>query len=126
MALFDRFFGPPSRDVFAREMMTALRRAGDRDDIVYDREEFRLVRPKSRDVTNLATIYAEHCTLPRSQRKAHLQRLAQAFVRAGDELPDSIEQARPHLRPKVWARAQFACMDLRQRLEGGPPLDIPL
>src|SRR5690606_25280289 len=59
-------------------------------------------------------------------RKAHLQRLAQAFVSAGDELPDSIEQARPHLRPKVWTRAQFACMDLRQRLEGGPALDIPL
>jgi hypothetical protein len=126
MGLFDRLFGPPSKDVFAREMMTALRRAGDRDDIVYDRQEFRLVRPKTRDVTNLATVYAEHCSLPRSQRKAHLQQLAQAFVSAGDELPDSFDEARKQLRPKIWTRSQFACMDLRQRLEGGPPLEIPL
>jgi hypothetical protein len=126
MGLFDRFFGPPSRDVFAREMMTALRRAGDREDIVYDRAEFRLVRPKSQNVTNLATIYAEHCSLPRSERKAHLQRLAEAFVSVGDDLPEAFEDARQHLRPKIWTRAQFANMDLRQRLDGSPALDLPL
>jgi hypothetical protein len=126
MGLFDRFFGPPSRDVFAREMMTALRRAGDREDIVYDRAEFRLVRPKSQNVTSLGTIYAEHCSLPRSGRKAHLQRLAEAFVSVRDELPEAFEDARGHLRPKIWTRAQFANMDLRQRLDGSSPLDLPL
>jgi hypothetical protein len=126
MGLFDKLFGPPSRDVFAREMMTALRRAGDREDIVYDLDEFRLVRPKSQDVTNLATIYAEHCSLPRSERKAHLQRLAEAFVSVRDELPEAFDEARSHLRPKIWTRAQFANMDLRQRLDGGPALDLPL
>lgn len=126
MGLFDRLFGPPSRDVFAREMMTALRRAGDREDIVYDREQFRLVRPKSSNVTNLATIYAEHCALPRSERKAHLARLAQAFVSVRDDLPEDFEDARPHLRPKIWTRAQFANMDLRQQLDGSPALELPL
>lgn len=126
MGLFDRFFGPPSRDVFAREMMTALRRAGDREDIVYDREQFRLVRPKSSNVTNLATIYAEHCALPRSERRAHLRRLAEAFVSVRDELPESFDEARSHLRPKIWTRAQFANMDLQQRLDGSSALDLPL
>lgn len=126
MGLFDRVLGPPSKDVFARELMTALRRAGDRDDIVYDREEFRLVRPKSKNVTNLATIYAEHCSLPRKDRKAHLRRLAEAFVTAHDELPEDFDEARDQLRPKIWTRAQFANMSLQQRLEDEPPIEIPL
>lgn len=126
MGLLDKLFGPPSRDVFARELMTALRTAGDREDIVYEREEFRLVRPKSKDVTNLETIYAEHCSLPRSQRKAHLQGLAEAFVMARQELPDSFDEARDHLRPKIWTRAQFANMELQQRIDGDDPLDLPL
>ena len=126
MGLFDKLFGPPSRGVFARELMTALRRAGDREDIVYEREQFRLVRPKSNDVTNLGSIYAEHCSLPRGQRKAQLNRLAEAFVTARNELPDGFDAARSNLRPKVWTRAQFANMELQQRLDSGKELDLPL
>ena len=118
MGLLDKLFGPPSPDVFARELMTALRRAGDRDDIVYDREEFRLVRPKTNGVTNLGTIYAEHCSLPRSARKAHLKQLADSFLSAQSDLPENFEEARPHLRPKVWTRAQFANLDLERRRTG--------
>lgn len=126
MGLMDKLFGPPSKDVFARELMTALRRAGDREDIVYERDEFRLVRPKTKNITNLATIYTEHCSLPRNERKAHLERLAEAFVLSQDELPPGFDEARQHLRPKIWTRAQFAMMDLQQRLESGPALDLPL
>lgn len=48
------------------------------------------------------------------------------FVSSKDELPASFDEARPNLRPKIWPRATFTELQLRQRIAGGKEIDVPL
>ena len=121
-------FGKPSKKKFAELLLTELHRAGDNRQLVFDAESFSLVPSDGgQGYISLANIYHEHCTLPRGERKANLKRLAGVFSGAETmDLPEDFEDAKPHLRPKIWARATFAMMKLRQQFEGGDIPDPPL
>lgn len=118
------FFGPPTRDQFARAMIAEFRRAGDVREYQYDKAEFRLTTADG-GIVNLTNMFQEFAQLPRRDRKAHLRELAQGLVSSIDELPESFEEARPNLRPKVWTRGTFAALELKQRLQDGKPVDTP-
>jgi hypothetical protein len=42
MGVFDRFFGPPDKDKFARLISDAIRKAGETADLRHDAEDFSL------------------------------------------------------------------------------------
>lgn len=126
MGLFDKFFGPPSKKQFAKALIGGLRRTGDTGEIIYDAENFRLLRTDREHVTNLSNIYQEHCSLPRTERRSHLLRLVQSLLIDHDSIPDDFSEARSHLRPKIWLRSMFANMELEAKLKGSKGLDFPL
>src|SRR5437773_1017396 len=75
------------------------------DALIYDQERFCLRTGEGKDVVNLHNFYAEHCKLPRSVRRQHLQQSALACLTSQQELPEEFEHAKPDLRIKLWCRA---------------------
>jgi hypothetical protein len=125
MNLMNLLFGPPTKDQFAASVIAAFRQAGDPRKFQFDKEQFLLKESEGTEI-NLANFYIEHCQLPRSERNGQIQLIVQTFVSASEELPELFETARPNLRPKIWTRATFSEMNLRQRLNGGKPFESPL
>ena len=127
MGILDRFFGPPPADRFARQMIEVFREVGSDRDYQYDAEQFRLVGgERGKEILNLQNFYAEHCGLPRKLRKQHLRQVVRGVLQSQLELPDEFEHAKPDLRPKLWMRAAFTKLNLRQKIEGGDGMDVPL
>lgn len=118
------FFGPPSQDQFAKALMAGFRRAGDQRRFQYDKENCRLTVASGEEI-NLTNLYQEHCQVPPGDRPAHLARVIQGFLAGKDELPDSFDDARPNLRPKIWLRASMVNIDLRLRLAGKDAFESP-
>lgn len=120
-------FGKPTPKSFANQLLKAIRAIDPTRRYVFDEENFKLVRQDEEGIMSLSNIFAEHCQLPRGERNANIQRLAQAFTTDSDDaIPDSFDEARPHLRPKIYNRATFEFMELQARLTGKGKLDIPL
>ena len=118
-------FGKPSKRKFAAQFRATLKRLDSTAYYEYDAATFRLVRKDKEGEVNLANLYQEHCSLSRDERKAHLVRLAHAFL-GGNDLPEDFEEVKPHLRPKIWNRSTFAMMELERQIEKGRDFDIPL
>ena len=114
-------FGKPSKRRFAMQLMKALRKLERDVPLEYDAEQFCLIRTGTKGYVNLANIYEEHCSVPRSERKKHLAHLVSVFKTQKDELPEDFEEAKSHLRPKIWSRFTFMMMEM-----SGKDLDIPL
>ena len=125
MDLINWLFGPPTRDQFASLVMRALRDAGDLRQHRYEKDQFRLLNAGAGEI-NLGNVYQEHCKLSSAERPAHLKQIAQVFSSAANELPEEFDEAKKNLRPKIWPRAVYANLELRQRLNNGKPLDSPL
>lgn len=116
--------------------MRAFRDAGDVREFEYQAAQFRLVVPDQGDksgnedspaaeVLNLHNFYAEHCNLPRAQRKEHLRQVVRGVSQGKIEMPDEFVHAAPDLRPRIWPRSMFAKLELQQQLEGGNEVDVP-
>ncbi|MFO0901603.1 MAG: DUF1444 family protein [Pirellulales bacterium] len=129
MGWFDFLWAPPSEDKFARQLMDALRRVGVDRKLTYDAPNRRIIIGESTDNHQafVGNFYAEHIQLPRLERAAHLIRTAQVILSASEQMAEDWEEAQPHIRPKIWARAAMAKMRLQVRLDGGDPakLDLP-
>src|SRR5262245_13582423 len=129
MGLLDFFFPPLTPDKFAEMFIREMRRAGAKDDLVYDRELHRIVRGKAKDSSwiGLTNFYKEYLSLPRARRRQHLVSRARMHVSKFDDLPDSFEEARSHLRPKLWVRAALEKLRLQVEVDGGDAskIDIP-
>src|SRR5262245_2492169 len=129
MGLLDFFFRPLTPDKFAEMFIREMRRAGAKEDLVYDRELHRIVRGKAKDSSwiGLTNFYKEYLTLPRWQRRQHLVARARMHVSKMDDLPETFEEARSHLRPKLWVRAVLEKLRLQVEVDGGDPskIDIP-
>ena len=118
------FSGPPTKDQFAKAVIAEFRRAGDPRELKYDQEHFRLKHANGEEM-NLTSLFQEHCQLAPKDRQGQLTRIVQAFLTAREELPDSFEEARPNLRPKIWLRSSMVNIDLRLRLAGKKTFESP-
>ena len=125
MNLMRWLFGPPSQDRFAAKLMELFRQAGYQGEFEYDKNAF-VINFSEDHTMSLSNVYLEHCRMGRRDRPRHLAQLVETLMVTEQELPDSLDEARAHLRPKVWMRATFEEMELRQRLEGGKGLGLPL
>jgi hypothetical protein len=123
MGLLDFFFRPLTPEKFAERFIREMHLAGARDDLVYDRENFRIVRGKPEKWTwiGLTNFYKEYLSLPRGKRRQHLVSRARMHVSKFGELPESFEEARSHLRPKLWVRAALEKLRLQVEVDGGEP-----
>ena len=119
-------FGKPSKNAFAKQLLQALEDADPSSQFEFDEENFQIIRQDQAGSVSLGNIYKEHCTLKRAERDANIVRLASVFLNQGDDLPSDFDEARSHLRPKIWSRATFDLMELRNRLEAADPMDVPL
>ena len=130
MRLFDRLFGKPSRDNFAKEIMRGLRESGQADELRYEPSEFRIVQRrdgKEVGVVNLGNMFQAHLAAERQHRAEHLKRCVRVAMQLSPELPGDFAEARPNLRPKLWSRSMPEQIRLNRLYcdvtEGG--LDLP-
>lgn len=119
-------FGKPSPKKFASQLLGAIKQVNPAARFEFDADNFRFVRLDEEGEVNLTNIYAEHCSLSRKDRKNNLLRLATVFAAPNEDLPEVFEEAKPHLRPKIWNRSTFAFHELERRIKGGDSLDMPL
>jgi hypothetical protein len=83
---------------FAEKMAAELRRAGADGPLEIDEEQFRIVRGSQ--IFNLHNAYAEWQTAPRLRRNAVLRFFAKSLLEPS-EPPDSVDEARPNLLPRI-------------------------
>ena len=116
----------PSQEEFAKLVIKALAKTSEVP-FVYDAENFRLVRQsKDKADINLANVYKEYLALEDAERPAHVARIAAAFSLKETDLPTDFDSIKQNLMPKIWSRATFENMKLRQRINAGAVFDITL
>ena len=129
MGLLDLFFRPLTPDKFAEKFIREMRRAGATDELTYDRDNHRIVRGrrKGSESINLSNFFKEYLSVPRGKRRRHLVERAHMFAVEREELPDDFDEARSHLRPKLWTRAGIEKSRLQVEVDGGDgsKMDIP-
>lgn len=119
----NRTSGEPTKDQFAKLVMAAFHRA-DRKGLTYDKVKFRIKHNDGTE-TYLSNLYAEHCRLSENRRESHLRDLVRSLVDTEHNLETTLEEARPHLRPKVYLRAHYLSMQHKQLLKDEEPSYAP-
>jgi len=107
MGLFDRFFGPPTREKFATLMQLGLRAVGDERQSTFVPDDFRIdftTDGKRDGIMHLANLYATYCKLPAGVRRRWLKDTCLAMANQM-EVPDDFEDVKPDLLPVVRSRS---------------------
>lgn len=126
MGMFDRLLGKPSKDQFARLMLDAIRRAGEKADIRYDQNQFRLATSgEETGMLNLDNAYREYCDAPKDKKPDVVRRFVRCWFSRGKGVPEEFEDARPDLLPVIRSRSFFEFLGLRLEPEDRPKLDWP-
>jgi hypothetical protein len=128
MGWLDWLFGPPTEAKFAQIFIDELQRAGEQRQITFDADEFQLLISDGGDqngIINLRNFYNEFCSLSPADRKRYLPETIQAILAPREDLPEDFEEVKPHLRPKIWARAGIEHTNLQARIRGGQKLEMP-
>src|SRR5262249_557591 len=92
-------------------MVAELRRAGDTGPLQIDEEQFRIVRG-AQIFFNLPNAYAEWQSAPRLRRNAVLRFFATSLL-SPSEPPESVDEARPNLLPRVRELEWYEVMKLQ-------------
>jgi hypothetical protein len=125
MGWFDFLFRPPSREQFAKLVMTELHKTGGDDKFRYDPEQF-LVERGSDGFINLANLYQEYCQARRGQRQQVLDRFIRGCLRTTSfELPEDFGDVHPDLLPVVRSRFYLESVMLQSRARGGEGIAVP-
>ena len=126
MGLFDKLFGAPSKNRFARMLSAAIRKAGERAAIRYDPEEFRLiVEGEEKRFFNLSNIYREYCAGPLAGRPRALRHYVRSWFANRKRIPAEFEDVRPDLLPAVRTRCSFEMARLKAQIDGLPSPEWP-
>ena len=96
---------------FPEKLVAELRRAGDTGPLEIDEDQFRIVRG-SQIFFNLHNAYAEWQSAPRLRRNAVLRFFAASLL-APSEPPESVDEARPNLLPRVRELEWYEVMKLQ-------------
>lgn len=126
MGLLDRFFGPPSKNKFAKLLRDAIRRAGETSEIIYDQEGFRLHNggDESR-IVFLGNAYQEYCSAPTEKREETLSRWVRHWFSSQQETPEDFADVKPDLFPVFRSRCYFDMVRLQLEIQGHKPPDWP-
>jgi uncharacterized protein YtpQ (UPF0354 family) len=126
MGIFDKFFGPPSKDKFAKMLKTAIEKAGENDPIHYDPEKFCLQSEGERtNILNLTNAYNEYCGASRDQKPSVVHNFVQTWFSHRKEMPDDFESARHDLLPVIRNRLMFEHTTMKMKSEGNTEFNWP-
>ncbi len=119
MNSFEKFDKPPSKDRFAQQVIDAIRKAGEKDEIRYDREEFRLTgEGEGRHICNLENIYREYCGANQQIRRILMRNFVRSWFAHEKGVPDTFEDVNPDLLPVVRARGYYEVTALQLKAQG--------
>jgi hypothetical protein len=80
MGVFDKLFGPPSKDTFARMLKEAIEKAGEKEPIHYDAESFCLrAKGEGENTLNLTNAYNEYCGATKAQKSTLIRNFVQTW-----------------------------------------------
>lgn len=126
MGIFDKFFGPPSKEKFARLLKDAIEKAGETNPIHYDPEEFCLkTRGEEENTLNLINAYNEYCGATKEHKTTVFRNIVQTWFAYRRELPDDFESAKHDLLPGIRNRMLFEGTRMRLKIAGKPGIDWP-
>ena len=121
MSIFDRFISskPPSKDTFAKAVRDGIVRAGEKQAVVYDKDQFALRTPeKDGHRLNLGNAYPEFFAAPKARRAELVKKWIRVWFSHRIEIPSDFEDVRPDLLPTVQARSHYELVDLQSEVEG--------
>jgi uncharacterized protein YtpQ (UPF0354 family) len=130
MGFLSRLFGkpsaPPTQDQFAKMAMAAIRKAGEKGRILYDKEEFRLRRPQREgSCLFLGNAYQEYNAVSEDARAKLLHNVARIWFVESKETPEVYEDAKHDLMPVVRSRTYHEIVKLLAACEHGKDTDWP-
>ncbi|QDU62290.1 hypothetical protein Pan216_31570 [Planctomycetes bacterium Pan216] len=118
--------GNPTPDKFAEAIMEALKVAGDTRTPTYDPDGFRIDFSDGTRI-GLTNIYSQFEDLDSDGRTTLLENIVKVAVPGKrQELPATLEEARPSIVPKLWSRGMMERLSLERRAKGETELDSPL
>lgn len=126
MNFFQRLFGPPSQDAFARLLIQALRKAGDARTPHYDKAEGRLTFTsdgKDAGTMHLRNLHAEYSSLSRKDRAAWLRRTIIGLINQM-EMPEDFDDVKPDLFPTIRPKSMLEVMRLDAEVQGAETMDM--
>ena len=91
---------------FARRLVSAIRHINPNAIVTYDADRACLL-DDGQTYLNLENIFREFSATPTRYRHVVLQKCARAWNNLGRPLPESWEDARPDVLPRIYARAQY-------------------
>lgn len=126
MSFWNRLFPPAKRDRFSRLVSAELQASGVTDPIQYDAESFTLTMRDgpAPTVLFLDNMYRDYCNAPIRRRREIIQRYVRPFVGQTSAIPDSFEQVKPNLLPRVRDRAFWGINQLAFELQGLEPKPV--
>ena len=126
MGIFDKIFGPPSRDKFAQILKDAIQKAGEKDAIHYDSEDYCLrAKGDVENTLNLTNAYNEYCGASKSQKATVIHNFVQTWFLPRKETPDDFESAKHDLLPGIRNRMMFEHTAMKMKIAGKTKFDWP-
>jgi hypothetical protein len=126
MGIFDRFFGPPSKDRFAQMIKNAIEKAGEKGPILYDSERFCLNTEGERQHTlNLTNAYNEYCGASKDQKPVVVRNFVQTWFSHRKEMPDDFESAKHDLLPGIRNRMVFEHTAMKMKIDAHKGFNWP-
>jgi hypothetical protein len=116
----------PSADEFARQMLDAIRDAGETGDLRYERAEFRIVvRGGANHSLNLHNAYREYGAATQSNRPGVVASYVRSWFASQAEVPASFEEVRGRLLPTIRARTFYELARLRVQTGEDHAVEFP-
>jgi uncharacterized protein YtpQ (UPF0354 family) len=117
---------PPTKDEFAKILTDRIRQAGEKGNIVYEVEEFRLRGEGERSsVIFLINAYKEYCSADEGVREQVVKHWVRQWFGVMRDMPEDYEDVKPDLMPVVRSRSHFDLNSLRGEVESGKPVSWP-
>ena len=98
---------PLSKSDFANLLMDRIHQAGEKGNIVYEPEEFRLRGEDKGFMMLLTNAYQEYCAAPLADRGRVIRHYVRNWFGTAKEMPEDFNDVKPDLLPVVRSRAYF-------------------
>ena len=119
MGIFDKFFGPPSKDTFARMLKDAIEKAGEKNPIRYDSENFCLLaKGEGENTLHLTNAYNDYCGASKTQKPIIVRNFVQTWFSYRKEMPEDFESAKHDLLPGIRNRMLFEHTTMKLKTAG--------
>jgi uncharacterized protein YtpQ (UPF0354 family) len=126
MGIFDKFFGPPSKDAFAQMLKEAIEKAGEKDPLHYDPENYCLRGKGERENTlNLTNAYNEYCQASKEQKATIVRNFVRTWFTHRQEMPEDFESAKHDLLPGIRNRMMYEHTAMKLKIAGKDKVDWP-